>query len=98
MNFNGTGAVSIRDSLNVSSITDNGTGRYTINFTSAFSDTNYSWVGTARMQYNNTSYYPLGVTSYLSDTKTTTSLKVVVKAGNGADDDSTEINIHVNGG
>jgi hypothetical protein len=42
VNFNGTGVVAIRASLNVSSITDNGTGDYTINLTSALSDTNYS--------------------------------------------------------
>lgn len=41
VNFNGTGTVAIRDSFNVSSITDNGVGRYTINFTTAFADTNY---------------------------------------------------------
>lgn len=41
VNFNGTGTVAIRDSFNVSSITDDNTGRYTINFTNAFADTNY---------------------------------------------------------
>ena len=42
VNFNGTGTVAIRASYNVSSITDNGTGRYTINFTNAMPDANYS--------------------------------------------------------
>jgi len=42
VNFNGTGTVAIRGSFNVSSITDNGTGAYTINFTNAMPDTNYS--------------------------------------------------------
>ena len=42
VNFNGTGTVSIRSSYNVSSVTDNGTGQYTINFTNAFADTNYA--------------------------------------------------------
>jgi hypothetical protein len=41
VNFNGTGTVAIRASFNVSSITDNGTGDYTINFTNAMPDTNY---------------------------------------------------------
>ena len=45
-NFNGTGTVAIRGSGNVSSITDNGTGDYTINFTTAMPDANYSTVGT----------------------------------------------------
>jgi hypothetical protein len=44
VNFNGTGTVAIRESGNVSSITDNGTGNYTINFTTAMSDANYTVV------------------------------------------------------
>jgi hypothetical protein len=42
VNFNGTGTVAIRASGNVSSITDNGTGDYTVNFTTAMTDANYS--------------------------------------------------------
>jgi len=41
VNFNGTGTVAIRASGNVSSITDNGTGDYTVNFTVAMVDANY---------------------------------------------------------
>lgn len=41
VNFNGTGTVAIRASGNVSSITDNGTGDYTVNFTTAMEDVNY---------------------------------------------------------
>jgi len=42
VNFNGTGTVAIRGSGNVSSITDNGTGDYDVNLTTAMSDTNGS--------------------------------------------------------
>jgi hypothetical protein len=42
VNFNGTGTVAIRASYNVSSVTDNGTGKYTVNFTTALPDANYS--------------------------------------------------------
>jgi hypothetical protein len=42
VNFNGTGTVAIRASGNVSSITDNGTGDYTVNFTNAMADANYA--------------------------------------------------------
>ena len=45
VNFNGTGTVAIRASGNVSSITDNGTGDYTVNFTTAMPDANYSVAG-----------------------------------------------------
>ena len=41
VNFNGTGVVAIRASYNVSSITDNGTGAYAVNFTNAMVDANY---------------------------------------------------------
>jgi hypothetical protein len=44
VNFNGTGTVAIRASGNVSSITDGGSGIYTVNFTSTISDANYSAV------------------------------------------------------
>ena len=42
VNFNGSGTVAIRGSGNVTSITDNNTGDYTINFTTSMPDTNYS--------------------------------------------------------
>jgi hypothetical protein len=44
VNFNGTGTVAINGSFNVSSITDNGTGDYTVNFTTAMPNANYSAV------------------------------------------------------
>ncbi len=47
VNFNGTGTVSIRESGNVSSVTDRGTGLYTVNFTNAMPDVNYCGTGTA---------------------------------------------------
>jgi hypothetical protein len=48
VNFNGTGTVAIRASYNVSSITDNGTGDYTVNFATALADANYSAVITGQ--------------------------------------------------
>ena len=47
VNFNGVGTVAIRAALNVSSITDNGTGIYTVNLTTPFANTNYVLTGTA---------------------------------------------------
>jgi hypothetical protein len=48
VNFNGTGTVAIRASGNVSSITDDGTGNYTVNFITAMQDTNFSVIGTCQ--------------------------------------------------
>jgi hypothetical protein len=42
VNFNGNGTPAIRASGNVSSITDNGVGDYTVNFTTAMQDANYA--------------------------------------------------------
>ena len=47
VNFNGTGTVAIRASGNVSSITDNGVGDYTVNFTTAMADADYTVNGTS---------------------------------------------------
>ena len=44
INFNGTGTVAIRDDFNFSSVTDNGTGLYTLNFSSALANANYAVV------------------------------------------------------
>ena len=59
VNFNGTSTVAIRASYNVSSITDNGTGDYTVNFTTALADANYNFTfgaqGGIPGQYNVTS-------------------------------------------
>lgn len=47
VNFNGTGTVAIRAAGNVSSITDNAAGDYTVNFTNPLSSADYSVVGSA---------------------------------------------------
>jgi hypothetical protein len=47
VNFNGTGTVAIRGSGNVSSVTDNGTGDYTVNFTTPMPDANFAAIATA---------------------------------------------------
>ena len=52
VNFNGTGTVAIRASANVTSITDNGTGDYTVNITTAMPDVNGTVNATS--QYSNT--------------------------------------------
>lgn len=61
VNFNGTGTVAIRASGNVSSITDNGTGDYTVNFTTAMSDANYSLVN--QFEWGNSAFGASGRTS-----------------------------------
>jgi len=52
--FNGSGTVAISASFNVSSITDQATGQYEINFTTAMSDVNYSSVVSTSINFANT--------------------------------------------
>lgn len=52
INFNGTGTIAINDSFNVTSITDNGTGNYTITWDTDFADANYAWTGNSGSNSN----------------------------------------------
>jgi len=61
VNFNGTGTVAIREDGNVSSITDGGTGVYTVNFTTAMPDANYAFCGGVRYTLGNP--YVVGLSS-----------------------------------
>ena len=56
VNFNGTGTVAITDSYNVSSITDLGTGYYTVNFSTILSNTNYCAIAQRKNVTVNTNY------------------------------------------
>ena len=85
VNFNGISTVSITGSGNVSSITDNGTGDYTINFSTALPDTSYAVCGfsVALSSSNITggsivTYYPSGSSTYLPSTKTTGAARILV--------------------
>ena len=72
VSFNGTGTVAIRDDFNVDTITDNGTGDYTVNFDNAMPNNNYSVAGTT--SWSNASWG-----TYLSidaQTYTTSALRV----------------------
>ena len=60
VNFNGSGTVAIRDSYNVSSITDDGTGKYKVNFSTAMTDTNYSFTSSAAASLSGDTQYSAG--------------------------------------
>ena len=63
VNFNGTGTVAINDSFNCSSITDNGVGSYTVNFSTALSNENYCVVGMTNTASASTTNRPMGIAS-----------------------------------
>jgi hypothetical protein len=60
VNFNGTGTPAIRAQFNVSSITDNGTGNYTVNFTTALADANFSAVSSTGVDISNAQVASIG--------------------------------------
>jgi hypothetical protein len=91
VNFNGTGTPAISASGNVSSITDNGTGNYTINFTTALSDTNYNAVSIARKD-NDVIDRAVSAIPLLSSIKSTTQSQLIVYVVNSTFD-SSDINI-----
>lgn len=97
VNFNGTGIVSIRSSYNISSVTDNGIGSYTINFTTPMIDTNYTFVGWSRdWDTNNTIVN--GVSARSNTPKTVNSLSIINNnILSSTNYDSPEINIIVFG-
>ena len=71
VNFNGTGTVAIRASGNVSSITDHGTGDYTVNFTTALPDANYSFFFASNQAAT------ADVTNFVSGTPTSSSIRLI---------------------
>jgi len=87
VNFNGTGTVAIRASFNVSSITDNGTGDYTVNFTTALPDANFAAAGSAG-GIAGANPRILGI-----NTRTTTTVRV--SAGQTALQDESEVSVAV---
>jgi hypothetical protein len=93
VNFNGSGTVAIRNSFNVSSITDNGTGTYTINFTNAMRNADYCFSGTSTYD---TTWGSL-VFPDNSLTNTTTQLAFRVAATNYTLIDALRITVIING-
>lgn len=81
VNFDGEGTISIRNNFNVSSLTDEGTGEYTLNFTNALPNANYCFAGSVGRPTATTTtlnVVELPDNQALSSVMTTTSLKINV--------------------
>ena len=85
VNFNGTGTVAIRASFNVSSITDNGVGNYTVNFTNAMANANYTFTGSATD--DNTAIRIVYESGTYGQHRTTSACRFVVVNAGGATGD-----------
>jgi len=94
VNFNGTGTVAIRASGNVSSITDNGTGDYTVNFSVAMLGSNYAVSGTA--QDNDSGDTFLGIPSNSAIFSTTQVKVVAISSTSGNRLDSAIVSVAIN--
>ena len=91
VNFNGTGTPAIRASGNVSSITDNGTGTYTINITTALADTNFATLVSA----GDTTVSSANSTMTYVGSKSTTTQFVSIRNGTNSDVDRDQILIAI---
>jgi hypothetical protein len=94
VNFDGTGTVAIRASGNVSSITDNGTGNYTVNFTTAMPDVNYAPIATTSRKSPDNEAYP----NTVGTSRSPTTGSIIIYLRNpyaSAAEDSDNVNVAV---
>jgi len=92
VNFNGTGTVAIRASFNVSSITDNGTGDYTVTFTTAMPDVNY--IANVTGDVGGVGDFAVGCTRDAT-ARTTSLVRISVGTTGGASADSNVVAVAV---
>lgn len=98
VNFNGTGTVAINDSFNVSSITDNGAGDYTINFTNTLANANYAVAITTTGRGGDVVAVHSSDANFGTPTlKTTQQLRILATTGGASPTDAEEINVIIVG-
>lgn len=97
VNFNGQGTVSIRDDYNVNTISDNGTGIYTVNFSSSMPNANYSTTAQVRACGIVAGLYIEVVGNSTCGAPTTSSTTVRVITSGGSLNDSNYVYITING-
>ena len=101
VNFNGTGTPAIVESGNISSITDNGAGDYTLNFTNAMSDANYTAVFGQVAGSTSANNYVQGIritgssVTGTATTKTTSALRIVGRSAAGSSVDCEQNNVAI---
>jgi hypothetical protein len=91
VNFYGVSGVSIRGNLNVSSVTRNSAGDYTINFATALASTNYGVTASG----SRTGIALAAVAGYAGGTKTVNAVRIVVDNGAGGKTDSDDMTVVV---
>jgi hypothetical protein len=93
VNYKGTSTQSIRASYNVSSVTRNGTGDYTINFTNALTDANYAVSGVGGNNDSSAGYVVIYQSGGQAGTysPTTSACRILVGQNNGTLVDNTVV-------
>ena len=94
VNFNGNGTVAIREGGGVSSITDGGTGIFTVNFTTAMVDANYSIAGCAQSTGGGFTVHIYAASNSLSPL-TSSGFPIGVTTNSGSSVDSETISVSV---
>ena len=95
VNFDGTGTVAIRASYNVSSISDNGVGAYTVNFTTAMGDANYAVLATSGDQ-GSANYNVVHVSSAAAPTASAVRVQTLTQnSGNPAAADHNRVSVAI---
>lgn len=95
VNFNGTNTVAIRASFNVTSITDNGTGAYTANFTTAMADADYAIIATSG-DGANTNYRVVQVSDVTAPTTSAVRLQCLTQnSGNPQATDHSRVSVAI---
>lgn len=101
VNFNGVSGASIRSAFNVSSITRNATGDYTVSFTTSMPNTNYATVtgmsGNASTSNGNEFYVSTEISgpAYNAGYTTTASIRMLCSDGTGTNRDCADLNLAV---
>jgi len=95
VNFDGQNTVAIRDSEGVSSITDSGTGYYTVNFATVMANVNYSGVANF---HRTVTWSDSGIEVRGGGSNRTTSYVRVRTLENGVSVDPFQIDVIILGG
>jgi len=94
VNFNGTGTVAIRSGFNVTSVTDSGTGAYTVNFIQNMADTDYAVLATSGD--GSTNYNMVHVSSAVAPTVSSVRVQCLTQnSGNPTATDHSRVSVAI---
>lgn len=92
VNFDGTGTIATRDSLNVASLTDNNIGNYTINLSSSIIDTNQSTQATSHSGQD--TFFNHGASSYLDTSSSIRMMAIAASTAAATDKNVCSSSVH----